>query len=202
MDAISRRVYRLRLVALALAWWPVLILNAFGSEGRGSKNLELRGPASVVDGDTLDVAGTRVRLEGIDAPEIGQMCDGGSQGAWACGREARRALEMLASYGEVTCESKGLDKYSRHLGVCFVRGKDLNAEMIRMGLAWAFVKYSAMYVAEEAEAKAAQRGIWKNDTEPAWTYREKRWASAEQAAPAGCAIKGKVNAGSARRPRH
>jgi hypothetical protein len=61
-----------------------------------------------------------------------------------------------------------------------------------MGFAWAFVKYSATYVAVEAEAKAARTGIWKSETEPAWTYREKRWANAEQTAPEGCAIKGNV----------
>jgi endonuclease YncB( thermonuclease family) len=193
MDAISRSLYRQRLVAFALAWCPILITTAFGSEGGGSKNLQFRGPAFAVDGDTLDVAGSRVRLEGVDAPEIGQMCNGGSGGTWACGKDARRALEMLANSGEVACENKGLDKYGRHLGVCFAGGKDLNAEMVRMGLAWAFVKYSATYVAEEAEAKAAQRGIWKNETEPAWIYREKRWANAEQAAPSGCAIKGNVS---------
>ncbi len=64
--------------------------------------------------------------------------------------------------------------------------------MVREGLAWAFVKYSQSYVQQEAEARLARVGIWQGDAEPAWVYREKRWAGAEQEAPKGCAIKGNV----------
>ncbi|MGQ0672576.1 MAG: thermonuclease family protein [Hyphomicrobium sp.] len=158
------------------------------------------GRASAVDGDTLDVAGVRVRLEGIDAPENAQTCGrsgprswlGSMLGSWPCGRKAQRALADLVGSAEVTCESRGHDKYGRMLGVCSVDGRDLNAAMVRSGMAWAFVKYSKAYVVEEAVARSAGAGIWQGEAEPAWVYREKRWASAEETAPAGCAIKGNV----------
>jgi hypothetical protein len=80
------------------------------------------------------------------------------------------------------------------LGICFVDGRDINAELVRSGLAWAFVKYSTSYVEAEGEARALKIGIWQAETEPAWVYREKRWQSAETGAPNGCAIKGNVTA--------
>jgi hypothetical protein len=66
--------------------------------------------------------------------------------------------------------------------------------MVREGYAWAFVKYSTSYVQEEAEARALHIGIWQGKAEPAWEFREHRWAGAEQDAPKGCAIKGNVTA--------
>ena len=79
----------------------------------------------------------------------------------------------------VSCEPRGLDKYGRTLAVCFVDGKDINAQMVRQGHAWAFVKYSQSYVKEEAQARAESLGIWQAESQPAWDYRAKRWAAAE-----------------------
>jgi endonuclease YncB( thermonuclease family) len=153
---------------------------------------ELAGLARVIDGDTLEIAGRHVRLEGIDAPEAGQSCGRRLFGSWHCGTAAADALAKLIAKRRVNCESRGTDKYDRMLGICFVDGRDINAEMVREGFAWAFVKYSQSYVKQEAEARVARAGIWQGDAEPAWVYREKRWAGAEQEAPKGCAIKGNI----------
>jgi len=152
------------------------------------------GSARVIDGDTLDIAGERVRLEGIDAPETAQTCHRHFVGTWACGRAASKAIKRLIAGREVSCQSRGTDKYGRILGVCHVAGRDINAEMVREGFAWAFVKYSQSYVREEAAARAARLGIWQGAAEPAWVFRKKRWAGAQQTAPSGCAIKGNVTA--------
>ena len=152
----------------------------------------LTGSATVIDGDTLDVAGERVRLEGIDAPETSQTCGRAWLGTWDCGRAAKRALAKEVAGQTVECAIQGHDKYGRLLGLCSVQGHDINGEMVRSGLAWAFVKYSNSYVDAEAEARTAKAGIWQGEAEPAWVFREKRWASAEQVAPEGCAIKGNV----------
>lgn len=152
------------------------------------------GVARVIDGDTLDVAGERVRLEGIDAPEMAQSCGRNFFGTWKCGVVAANRLAELVRGHTVTCESRGYDKYGRMLGICFVDGHDINAEMVREGLAWAFVRYSQTYVREEAQARAARAGIWQGEAAPAWEYRAHRWASAEQGAPNGCAIKGNITA--------
>lgn len=153
------------------------------------------GPARVVDGDTLDVAGVRVRLEGIDAPETSQTCATSTGAAWDCGLVATRLLYDLTKGRDVACEPRGRDKYGRTLGVCAVGQIELNAEMVRRGLAWAFVKYSRTYVAVEAEARALRIGIWEGDSQPAWAYREQAWQSAATTAPSsqGCVIKGNVS---------
>ena len=73
-----------------------------------------------------------------------------------------------------------------------MNGRDINAEMVRLGFAWAFTKYSTSYVEEEEMARSAKRGIWRAKTEPAWEYRAEKWAATEQEAPEGCAIKGNI----------
>jgi endonuclease YncB( thermonuclease family) len=155
----------------------------------------LTGAARVIDGDTLEVAGVRVRLEGIDAPEAGQTCETRSGRSWACGSAATSELTRLVAGVTVRCESRGADKYGRMLGVCTDGQIDVNAEMVRRGLAWAFVKYSTSYVAAEAEARSRGYGIWQGAAMPAWDYRAGHWQAAEPAAPNGCAIKGNIARG-------
>lgn len=179
-------------VALALTLATSAVPYPARLSAAPSDTATVAGPARAVDGDTLDVAGQRVRLEGIDAPEYAQSCARAWIGSWECGKQAHRTLAKLVAGQTVTCQSKGQDKYGRMLGLCHVGGTDINAEMVRRGLAWAFVKYSSTYVAAEAEAKAAAAGIWQGSAEPAWVYRDRRWSLAEQAAPEGCAIKGNV----------
>ena len=127
---------------------------------------DLAGLAKVVDGDTLVINGTRVRLEGIDAPEAGQTCKRRLLGSWACGTEATGALARVVQDKQVRCEPRGLDKYGRTLGVCFLGQQDVNAWMVRQGYAWAFIKYSTSYVKEETEAKALRIGVWQGEATP------------------------------------
>ena len=154
---------------------------------------DIVGPARVIDGDTLEIHGLRVRLEGIDAPERAQRCARAWwPGKWRCGRGATRALSTLVAGKQVRCQSHGKDKYGRMIGVCFVAGRDINAVMVRDGYAWAFVKYSESYVVEEQAARAEKRGIWRAPTQTAWDFRAKKWSTSEQIAPNGCAIKGNI----------
>jgi endonuclease YncB( thermonuclease family) len=160
----------------------------------GSPRNAIVGVPRVVDGDSLVVDDVKVRLEGIDAPEVGQTCGRPLGGTWPCGVEAKYALTALIGGREVACESRGLDKYGRTLGACRLDGRDINAWMVREGHAWAFTKYSTSYVQQEAEARAHGIGIWQGEATPAWEYRARRWAGAEPLAPQGCAIKGNVTA--------
>lgn len=155
----------------------------------------LSGQALVVDGDTIEIDGRRIRLEGIDAPETGQTCGRRELGSWPCGRAAAKALSDLIGSRRVTCENRGLDKYQRMIGHCTIDGNDLNGAMVQAGYAWAFIRYSKSYVETEAAAKAARTGIWQGESEPAWVYRERRWkaaASEVETAPNGCVIKGNI----------
>ncbi len=156
----------------------------------------LTGRAEAIDGDTLLVGGIRVRLEGIDAPEAEQQCKDASDRPWPCGAVAVRMLSRLVADRLVECEERGLDKYKRLLGICRAAGTDINAALVRMGLAWAFVRYSRTYTREEAEARAARVGIWSGTAQAPWDYRAHRWTLAERSdeAPKGCPIKGNVTA--------
>lgn len=179
------------LVALALAC-GITLEPTFAREPDAAST-PLAGQAQVIDGDTIELQGVRIRLEGIDAPETAQSCGRRWLGQWSCGRSAVGALEELTRGKHVDCTPQGIDKYGRTLAVCHVEGRDINAEMVRRGMAWAFVKYSNRYVKEEAEARATKAGIWQGPATPAWYWRQQQWTAAEPAAPQGCAIKG--NAG-------
>ena len=155
---------------------------------------KVSGFATVVDGDTLDIGGHRIRLEGIDAPEKAQTCQKQNGATWPCGDAAARLLTKLVAGQTIDCTSEGTDKYQRMLGLCVADGRDINEAMVEQGLAWAFVKNSTRYVAIEHDAKSSKRGVWQGRAEEPWIYREHRWQSAETKAPSGCAIKGNVTA--------
>lgn len=152
------------------------------------------GIATAIDADTLDVVGgPRVRLFGIDAPEVGQRCEGPDGREWRCGIEARNRLADLVDGKQVRCAGDAFDGYRRLLARCTVGGVEVNALLIREGLAWAFVKYSSAYVDLETTARANHLGIWNGTAQPAWEYRAGRWEVAAATAPQGCPIKGNVS---------
>ncbi|MGE0768268.1 MAG: thermonuclease family protein [Hyphomicrobiaceae bacterium] len=203
MFDVALRVYVARAIAgltLALAVIVILVLaaptDARPTHAMPRSHATLIGEAQAIDGDTLLVGGVRVRLEGIDAPEIDQVCTDAAGREWRCGAAALRSLARFVAGRSVHCEERGLDKYHRLLGICRVGAVDINAELVRQGLAWAFVRYSRTYVDAEAEAKRARVGIWSGTATPAWQYRTERWHQADDGAeaPKGCPIKGNVTA--------
>jgi hypothetical protein len=108
-------------------------------------------------------------------------------------KEGVAALISLVDGKDVRCDSITEDGFGRTVATCYVDGKDIGAHMVEQGWAWAFVKYSDVYVAEEEVARDAGLGIWQADTMPAWEYRAQRWQVAEQESPAGCPIKGNIS---------
>lgn len=158
---------------------------------------ELTGRARVVDGDTLAIGTTTVRLFGIDAPEGKQTCVDARDWRWACGTAAARRLEALIAGRPVTCDGRGDDDYGRVLAVCRVGGQALNPQLVREGLAWAFVRYSDAYAGIEQEARGAERGVFAAQNTPPWDYRAQGWSDAAQVAPkregGSCPIKGNVS---------
>lgn len=144
--------------------------------------LDASGPAMVIDSDTLEIGATRVRVFGIDAPEKGQRCIGPGRKIIRAGEiAANRLAELFA--GGVSCTSSELDKYGRLIAHCRVGTPiDLGRVLVDEGLAWAFVRYSSYYVADEAAARADGRGIWKLACDAPWDFRAKRWSSAIQRA--------------------
>lgn len=153
----------------------------------------LAGQALVVDGDTLEIAGIKHRLHGIDTPEAGQKCSKAGGGTWRCGDAATESLIALTRGKDVRCDDRGQDDFNRTISVCKVDGLDINATMVRLGYAWAFRKFSTDYVAEEDAARAERVGVWQAHTQTAEEFRAEKWAVAKQVSPTGCPIKGNIS---------
>jgi endonuclease YncB( thermonuclease family) len=137
---------------------------------RGTAALHASSGVTVIDGDTLSLRGQRIRLHGIDAPEISQTCADG----WAAGRVAATRLSSLTSGREVQCQAKDRDRYGRVVAICRVSGQDLGAILVTEGLAWAFTRYSSDYVSEQAKAVAQRGGVHGHNCMPAWEWRAVR----------------------------
>ena len=159
-----------------------------------SVHAELAGFATVTDGDTLTVAGQRIRLFGIDAPESKQTCVAGGQ-RWRCGRSATQALAKRIAGRPVVCTERDRGRYGRIVAVCRAGGEDVNAWMVSQGLALAYRKYSTVYVGQERAAKAARRGLWRGEFVAPWDWRRgKRLAATASADRTGaCRIKGNIS---------
>jgi endonuclease YncB( thermonuclease family) len=186
-----------KLERTGLTAWALFFLCVFGaltpSPALQTNEAPLEGMVVVIDGDTIELAGERVRLEGIDAPEMAQTCKTAAGADWACGREAQKKLISLTQDQTVACDRKGQDKYGRTLAVCFADGEDINAILVKAGLARAFVKYSQVYIAEETSARIAGIGLWQGESVAPWEFRRSRWQTAEVQVPQGCAIKGNIS---------
>ena len=130
-------------------------------------------PFRVIDGDTLARGNERIRLYGIDAPELGQTCRKPSGEEWLCGAAAKMALEVLIGIGnEVHCEIWARDRYGRSVATCGTEQRpDLGADMVRHGWALAYRRYSQDYVGDEAVARVARDGIWASHFERPWDWR-------------------------------
>ena len=152
----------------------------------------------VVDGDTLVLGEVRIRLFGIDAPELSQTC-GDMQGAfWGCGAWSKAVLERLAQPG-LSCAPKDTDRYGRTVAVCYdPKGMDVNAAMVAAGAAYAYVKYAKDYVETEQDARAGGIGLWRAAVTPPAQFRADKRATQlasmpVQTPPEGCAIKGNIS---------
>ena len=142
---------------------------------------DVSGPVCVTDGDTLVVngkrqrtrcvGGTRVRLFGIDAPELKQRCKAPGGRDFLCGRAAASFLLEHVRGRAVECKGNSEDRYGRLIAVCFVGGKELNAMMVGEGWALAYRDYSNKYVPQENAAREASKGIWAMRFVPPWEWR-------------------------------
>ena len=95
-------------VATALVCWAAL--------APGSAQADIVGKPWVVDGDTIEIAGRRIALYGIDAPDTDQTCNLNGR-EWHCGRDAMFALANLIGHHWVVCKGENLDSEGRLLGV-------------------------------------------------------------------------------------
>lgn len=130
------------------------------------------GTASVIDGDSIDIHGQRYRISGIDAPESRQLCQDASGKPYRCGQIAANALAALIGRRAVSCVKVDVDRYQRIVARCSVAGTDIGDYMVSHGLAVAYRRYSAAYVAEEESARTSAMGIWAGTFDMPWDWRK------------------------------
>ena len=120
---------------------------------------ELAGFPKIIDGDTIHINSYKIRLEGIDAPEMKQKCMK-DQKEYFCGKISKNRLQEKAGDIVIQCISSGKDRYKRYLATCFIGKINLNKWMVKNGYAIAYRRYSKMYVDDEEFAKENTLGLW------------------------------------------
>ena len=156
--------------AAALA---VGVLFAFAPPTASAKDV-ITGKAFVVDAGTLEVAGRRIHLFGIDAPDRAQTCTTKKGAAYPCGLRAAFALDNLAKGKLVSCAPRGVDGAMRIMAMCSYNGLDIGGAMIESGWAIADVRYSDTYLKTEEAAANAGLGLWQGNFEEPSIWREKK----------------------------
>jgi endonuclease YncB( thermonuclease family) len=131
------------------------------------------GRASVIDGDTIEIRGSKIRLWGIDAFETSQKCKDFSR-FYSCGSKAAWELDRLIGNKTTNCKSKGKDRYHRILAICFSNNINLNEAMVLSGWALAYSKYSSQYENMQLIAATKKRGAWSGSFVAPWDFRAKR----------------------------
>jgi endonuclease YncB( thermonuclease family) len=158
------------LLALLAIWLPAI----------AQAESSLVGRATVIDGDTIEIRGERVRLNGIDAPESAQLCSNSEGQQYRCGKVSARVLdELLAGSRPTRCEYLERDRYGRFVGDCYRNDDRSVAElMVQSGWALDWPRYSkGEYADEQAQAKANRYGLWAGAFTPPWQWRAERRAS-------------------------
>ena len=121
---------------------------------------EIKGFPKVTDGDTIKINNNKIRLHGIDAPELAQMCNKLKK-KYSCGLISSKALSKKINKNLVICRVQiRQDRYGRFIGTCYLKNLNLNKWMVQNGHAIAYRRYSQEYIKYEEFAKKNSLGIW------------------------------------------
>ena len=177
-----------------------LLAGSTGAVSLFAKTID--GRAVAATGDVLRIGDTEVRLAGIEAPDMDQLCSGPGNRRWRCGRDARSALARTVRGGAVSCTVSGTDGGGREVGTCTIGNQDIAETLVREGHVFADTSYFSKYAAIEQDARAQKAGIWRGTAERPAEYRAKAaermkraWEQAARSAPGGCPIKGRIASG-------
>ncbi len=132
-----------------------LIFNNLSAE-------EISGIPKIIDGDTVRISIYKIRLEGIDAPEIRQICKKNKR-EYFCGRVSREKLDAKVKGNNIVCKTYSRDRYKRYLATCYINELNLNQWMVRNGHALAYRRYSKKYITDEDFAKKNKLGLWQGN---------------------------------------
>ena len=140
----------------------------------------IKGKVKVIDGDTVKIKNNKIRLSGIDAPELNQLCSKvflslsfiSFYKKYYCGKISTEKLKRLLKNGIILCKVENIDRYKRKLATCYKNKLNINSWLVRNGYALAYIKYSKKYILQEKEAKRDQLGIWQGTFENPWDWRK------------------------------
>ena len=155
------------MLRLALTFTLILLLPI------STAHADITGKPRVIDGDTIHIGDTKIRLHGIDAPEMKQTCRTSKGKEQMCGVLAKQALERLVKGQDVTCKGDTRDRYKRLIAVCYVGQLNINEQMVADGWALAYRRYSTNYVRAETLAKSRREGMWRTEFVPPWKWRKR-----------------------------
>lgn len=156
------------LISFSVNSKPVLIIN------RDWDRETFTGRAFIVDGDTLIINRTKIRLVGVDAPEISQKCKVNKH-VENCGEIVKLRLTQATNSKDIICYSYGRDLYGRVLGECYVEDININKWLLREGLAvYYYNKDFKSYKALETLAKQEQIGLWAYEFQTPKEYRKQQ----------------------------
>jgi endonuclease YncB( thermonuclease family) len=147
-------------VAVLLALAPSIALAA-----------DIAGVPKIRDADLIHIGSSRIRLEGIDAPSVDQLCLNTHGERWTCGVAARDELIKHVDGRSWTCHGSRTDRRGRVVARCEVEGEDIQKWLVTSGWALAFPRQSHDYDADEASAREAKAGMWQGAFIAPWDWR-------------------------------
>lgn len=145
-----------------------------------TKSITLSNKFIVIDGDTIRDGKLRIRLYGLDAPELDQECKDAEGKNWKCGEVAKKKLQNLVKGRKVRCDIKSTDLYKRKVAICHAGERDINQYMVEEGYAVAYLKYSHKYELDEEYAMNNNKGIWVGDFKEPEDYRRSKQKKSQE----------------------
>jgi endonuclease YncB( thermonuclease family) len=132
---------------------------------------DVSGVPKIHDGDQVQIGNTKIRLGGIDAPSVDQLCLNTKGERWTCGVAARDELAHHVENKSWTCHVQQTDRRGRSIARCEVDGEDIQKWMVKSGWALAYVRFSHDYEADEKTARDAKAGMWQGAFIAPWDWR-------------------------------
>jgi endonuclease YncB( thermonuclease family) len=121
---------------------------------------DIVGTPKIRNGDLVVIGATRIRLAGIDAPGLDQLCLDSRGERWTCGIAARDALVARAGDKNWTCAPQRTDRFGRVVATCKAGDEDIQKWMVASGWAISFSAHSKQYEPDEALAREDRSGLW------------------------------------------
>jgi endonuclease YncB( thermonuclease family) len=144
---------------------PLLLLPAIADAA------DISGVPRIREGDHIQIGNVRIRLGGIDAPAVDQLCLNTKGERWTCGVAARDELIKHVGSKSWTCHTRQPDRRGRQVSRCEVDGEDIQKWLVTNGWALAYTRFSRDYEADEKAAREARAGMWQGAFIAPWDWR-------------------------------